>query len=61
MARLRRRAYRLLWMNPRAAAPDFRPTVSTMAAALPYCDELLPADTFSSLAAVVRAVSSTNR
>jgi uncharacterized protein len=59
MARLRRRAYRVLWMNPRAAAPDFRPTVSTMAAALPYCDDLLPADTFASLAAVVRAVSST--
>jgi uncharacterized protein with von Willebrand factor type A (vWA) domain len=57
MARLRRRAYRVLWMNPRAAAPGFRPTVSTMAAALPYCDELLPADTFGSLAAVVRAVS----
>jgi hypothetical protein len=46
-------------MNPRAAAPQFRPTVSTMAAALPYCDRLLPADTFASLAAVVRAVSST--
>jgi uncharacterized protein with von Willebrand factor type A (vWA) domain len=58
MARLRRRAYRVLWMNPRAAAPGFRPTVSTMAAALPYCDELLPADTFDSLAAVVQAVSS---
>jgi len=59
MARLRRRAHRVLWMNPRAAAPGFRPTVSTMAAALPYCDELLPADTFGSLAGVVRAVSST--
>jgi uncharacterized protein with von Willebrand factor type A (vWA) domain len=59
MARLRRRAYRVLWMNPRAGAPEFRPTVSTMAAALPYCDQLLPADTFASLAAVVRAVSST--
>jgi uncharacterized protein len=59
MARLRRRAYRVLWMNPRAGAPEFRPTVSTMAAALPYCDALLPADTFGSLAAVIRAVSST--
>jgi uncharacterized protein with von Willebrand factor type A (vWA) domain len=49
----------VLWMNPRAAAPGFQPTVSTMAAALPYCDELLPADTFGSLAAVIRAVSST--
>jgi hypothetical protein len=59
MARLRRRAHRVLWMNPRAGAPGFQPTVATMAAALPYCHDLLPADTFSSLAEVVRAVSST--
>jgi uncharacterized protein with von Willebrand factor type A (vWA) domain len=58
MARLRRRAYRLVWMNPRAGAPDFAPTVSTMAAALPYCDQMLPADTFASLAGVLRALSS---
>jgi uncharacterized protein len=58
MARLRRRAHRVIWMNPRAGAPGFTPTVSTMAVALPYCDELLPADTFASLAAVIRAVSS---
>jgi uncharacterized protein with von Willebrand factor type A (vWA) domain len=58
MVRLRRRAHRVIWMNPRAGAPGFTPTVSTMAAALPYCDQLLPADTFGSLEAVVRAVSS---
>ena len=58
MARLRRRAHRVIWMNPRAGAPGFTPTVSTMAVALPYCDELLPADTFASLAAVIRSVSS---
>ncbi len=58
MARLKRRAHRVVWMNPRAGAPEFRPTVSTMAAALPSCDGLLPADTFAWLAAVVRAVSS---
>ena len=50
MARLRRRAYRVIWMNPRAGAPQFQPLVATMAAALPYCDELLPADTFHALA-----------
>jgi len=47
MARLQRRAHRVVWMNPRAGAPGFAPTVSTMAAALPYCAELLPADTFA--------------
>ncbi len=63
MARLRRRAYRVIWMNPRAAAPGFEPRVATMAAALPYCDEHLPAHDFRSLARVVaeisRSVSST--
>jgi uncharacterized protein with von Willebrand factor type A (vWA) domain len=56
MARLRRRASRVIWMNPRAGVPDFAPKVGAMAAALPYCDELLPADTFRSLAAVIAAV-----
>jgi uncharacterized protein with von Willebrand factor type A (vWA) domain len=57
MARLRRRAHRVIWMNPRVAAPCFAPLVGTMAAALPFCDELLPADDFRSLAAVVAELS----
>lgn len=57
MARLHRRAHRVVWVNPRAAAPGFEPTVSTMAAALPFCDALLPGDDFASLARVVVEVS----
>lgn len=49
MARLRRRAYRVVWLNPRAAAPDYRPLAGSMAAALPYCDALLPAHSLNSL------------
>ncbi len=49
MARLRRRAHRILWLNPRAGAPGFVPRVAGMAAALPYCDRLLPAATFHDL------------
>jgi uncharacterized protein with von Willebrand factor type A (vWA) domain len=60
MSRLRRRAYRVIWMNPRASAPGFEPRVATMAAALPYCDELLPADTFRSLYDVIAAISSSS-
>ena len=56
MARLRRRAYRIIWMNPRAGAPGFQPLVATMAAALPYCDAFLPGDTFRSLSAVVAEI-----
>jgi uncharacterized protein len=59
MARLRRRAYRVIWMNPRAGAPGFEPRVGAMAAALPYCDAMLAADTFRSLGAVLRELSST--
>ena len=32
MARLRRRAYRIVWLNPRAGAPGFVPQVAAMAA-----------------------------
>jgi uncharacterized protein with von Willebrand factor type A (vWA) domain len=59
MARLRRRAYRVIWMNPRAGAPGFEPRVAAMAAALPYCDALLAADTFRSLGDVLAELSST--
>jgi uncharacterized protein len=58
MARLRRRAYRVIWLNPRAAAPDFAPRTTTMAAALPYCDALLPAGSFTQLLAVPGAIAS---
>ncbi|MFC7448617.1 vWA domain-containing protein [Rhodococcus daqingensis] len=45
MARLHRRAYRVVWLNPRAGATGFEPLVGAMAAALPYCDRFLAADT----------------
>jgi uncharacterized protein len=56
MARLSRRAYRILWLNPRAGAPGFAPRVAAMAAALPFCDEMLPAATFADLVAVARKI-----
>ncbi|GIE99348.1 vWA domain-containing protein [Paractinoplanes rishiriensis] len=54
MTRLRRRAYAILWLNPRAGAPGFTPRVAAMAAALPHCDLLLPAATFDDLAGAAR-------
>jgi uncharacterized protein with von Willebrand factor type A (vWA) domain len=56
MARLHRRAYRVLWLNPRAAAPDFAPLVGGFAAALPYCDYVLPAHNIRALGDVVGAI-----
>ena len=41
MARLRRLAYRIVWINPPKASADYRPLVGGMAAALPYCDAFI--------------------
>jgi uncharacterized protein with von Willebrand factor type A (vWA) domain len=57
LARLRRRAYRIIWMNPRAGAPGFAPRVGAMAAALPFCDRLLPAGTFDDLTRVATEIA----
>lgn len=57
MAKLRRRSYRILWMNPRAAFPGFQPLVGAMAAALPFCDELLPAHNIRALGDVIAAIA----
>lgn len=58
MARVRRRAYRVVWLNPRAGADGFVPAVAGMAAALPHCDELLPAATFRDLRAALNSITS---
>ena len=49
MTRLRRRADTVVWLNPRAAQPDYRPLAGSMAAALPYCDVFLPAHSLTGL------------
>jgi uncharacterized protein with von Willebrand factor type A (vWA) domain len=49
LARIRRRAHRLIWLNPRAAQRDFRPLAASMATALPYCDRFLSAHTLTGL------------
>ena len=54
MRRLRRRAYTILWLNPRAGAAGFSPDVAAMAAAARFCDALLPAATFADLIEVAR-------
>ena len=42
MARLRRSAHRLVWLNPLAADPRYEPLTRGMRAALPHVDHLLP-------------------
>ena len=49
MQRLKRKARRLIWMNPLLAAPEYRPLCQGMRTALPYIDHFLPASTLRGL------------
>lgn len=59
MARLRRLAHRIVWVNPRKAAPGYAPKVGGMAAALPYCDAFVSGHTLAALDEVAAAVGGT--
>ncbi|TQM32909.1 vWA domain-containing protein [Nocardia bhagyanarayanae] len=58
MARIRRRAWRVIWLNPRAGDPRFQPTTGAMAAALPFCDIMMPAHTLAGMREFVQALAS---
>ena len=49
MARLRRTAHRLVWLNPLAADPAYEPLTRGMQAALPHTDHLLAGNSIASL------------
>lgn len=49
LARIRRRARRILWLNPLAGDARYRPEARGMKAALPYIDRLLPAHDLAAL------------
>jgi uncharacterized protein len=52
MARLRRCAHRVMWLNPLAADPRYEPLTRGMRAALPHVDHLLPGNSIASLEAL---------
>ncbi len=52
LAMLRRRAHRILWLNPMLGWPGYAPRAAGMAAALPHIDVFAPAHSLSSLAAL---------
>lgn len=56
MARLRRLAFRVVWVNPRKAAPGFAPLVGGMVAALPYCDAFVSGHSLAALDEVAAAI-----
>jgi uncharacterized protein with von Willebrand factor type A (vWA) domain len=49
MARLRRTARRVIWLNPLKAQPGYQPLTRGMQAALPFSDAFLPAESIHSL------------
>ena len=49
MKRLKRKARRVIWMNPLLASPEYRPLCQGMRTALPYVDHFLPASTLKGL------------
>lgn len=52
LARLRRRARRVVWLNPLKGWPGYAPVARGMAAAMPHLDAFLEASTLASLAAL---------
>jgi uncharacterized protein len=56
LARLRRVAYRLVWVNPLKASPGFAPLAQGMAAALPHVDEFVEGHSVASLEALAELV-----
>ncbi|NOX31716.1 MAG: VWA domain-containing protein [Actinobacteria bacterium] len=56
MQRLSRLTHRLIWVNPRVAAPGFEPLAGGMAAAVPSVDRLLSGHTIRDLFAVVASL-----
>ena len=57
MERLRRLAYRIVWVNPRVGARDFEARAGGLVAALPYCDALVSGHSLEALDEVADAIS----
>ncbi|NRG18727.1 VWA domain-containing protein [Rhizobiales bacterium] len=52
LARIRRKAGRIVWLNPLKGWRDFAPVAAGISAALPYLDAHLPANTLEALSAL---------
>jgi uncharacterized protein with von Willebrand factor type A (vWA) domain len=57
LARLRRLAYRIVWVNPRAADPQFQPLAGGMAAAWPYCDAVVSGHRLAAMDELLAAIA----
>ncbi len=57
MARLRRVAHRIVWVNPLKASPGYEPLARGMAAALPFVDEFVEGHSLDSLDELARTIA----
>jgi len=57
MARLKRAAHRVVWVNPLKATPGYAPLARGMAAALPYVDDFVEGHSLASLEHLAAVVS----
>jgi uncharacterized protein with von Willebrand factor type A (vWA) domain len=57
MARLRRVAHRVVWVNPLKAAPGYAPLARGMAAALPYVDDFVEGHSLTALESLVEVIA----
>lgn len=53
MERIRKKARRVIWLNPLAGSPDYRPEVKALKAVMPYLDLHVPAHNLESLKRVI--------
>ncbi|HLK41812.1 MAG TPA: VWA domain-containing protein, partial [Thermoleophilia bacterium] len=58
LARLRRTAHRLIWLNPLKGSAGYEPLTRGMAAALPHVDDFLAAHNFEALDELGRLLGS---
>ena len=61
MLAIRRRARRVIWLNPLMGDPRYRPEARGMKAALPHVDRLLPAHNVESLEALLHTLGASPR
>jgi uncharacterized protein with von Willebrand factor type A (vWA) domain len=61
MARLRRVAHRIVWVNPLKASPGYEPLARGMAAALPFVDEFVEGHSLDSLEELARIIAADDR
>lgn len=56
MARLKRVAHRVIWVNPLKSSPGYEPLAQGMAAALPFIDDFMEGHSLGSLEALAEAI-----